>query len=202
MKILKWILIIVGGGFALYIVGAIVALIVLFAQFDSSSYEELVANYEEKSKEIREVEQFINSRLPKNKVVEIEFENYSISRFYVRTDGKYDPSLDISGTKSVKEEDLLKDLNWSYKTTDSLKRKLDKAGCISVQSGTPCQIGFQRHGMGMYFYNLFDEPVPDSLTNNYNDSCRYILYKKDVALEWLGGAIGVQCFPEFNRKRR
>lgn len=169
---MKCILIIVGGGFALYIVGSIVALIVLFAQFDSSSYEELTANYEEKSKEIREVEQFVNSRLPKNKVVEIEFENYSISRFYVMTDGKYDSSLDISSTKSVKEEDLLKNLNWNYKTTDSLKRKLDKAGCISVQSGNPCQIGFQRHGMGMYFYNLFDAPVPDSLTNNYNDSCR------------------------------
>ncbi len=202
MKIVKWILIIVGGGFALYIIGSIVALIVLFAQFDSSSYEELVANCEEKSKEIREVEQFVNSRLPSNKVIDIEFDGYSVSRFYIRKNEKYDSSLDSRQTKSVNKEDLFKDLNWSYKTTDSLKRKLDKAGCISVQSGNPCQIGFQRHGMGMYFYNLFDEPVPDSLTNNYNDSCRYILYKKDVALEWLGGAIGVQCFPEFNRKRR
>ncbi|WP_338767798.1 hypothetical protein WAF17_06510 [Bernardetia sp. ABR2-2B] len=201
MKILKWILIIGGGAFALYIVGSIVMIIAMFAQFDSSSYEELVSNYEDKSIEIRSLEDFISSRLPQNKNIEIEFENYSISRFYVKIDGKYNPNLDI-GTKSVEEEDLLKELNWTYKTIDSLKQKLDNGNCISIQSGNPCQIGYRRHGMGMYFYNLFDEPVPDSLTNNYNDSCRYILYERDVAMEWLGGAIGVQCFPEFNRKKR
>ncbi len=202
MKIVKWILIIAGGGFVLYIVGSIVALIVLFAQFDSSSYEELTANYEEKSKEIREVEQFVNSRLPSNKVIDIEFESdNSIGIFHVRVDENYESNWDVK-IESQKTDSLLNKLGWDLKTLQTLKQKLDKANCISVQSGTPCQIGFQRHGMGMYFYNLFEEPIPDSLTNNYNDSCRYILYKEDVALEWLGGAIGVQCFPDFNRKRR
>ena len=195
-KIVLWIIVILVGGFVLFIVGSIVA---LFVMFDSSSYEELTSNYEAKSTNIRNLEDFVSSRLPSNKSVEIEFENYSISRFHVKKDEKYDPNLDIY-TNSVEEEDLLKELNWTYETIDSLKDKLDEANCISIRSGNPCQIGFRRHGMGMYFYNLFENPVPDSLKAEYNDSCIYILYKKDVAMEWGGGAVGVQCFPEFRKR--
>lgn len=197
MKILKWILIIVGGGFALYVVGSIIALIVLFAQFDSSSYEGLTSNYEKKTREIREVRDFINSILPENIKIDIEFERYgSISRFSMVKNKDYENGLSI-WDKSVDEEDIFNALGWDDEIVTSLRNKLDDAGCISIESGNPCQIGFQRHGMGMYFYNLFDEPVPDSL---YNDSCRYILYKKDVVLEWGGGAIGVQCFPELRNR--
>ena len=73
---------------------------------------------------------------------------------------------------------------------------MDKANCTSIASGDPCQIGFQRSGLGKYYYNLFNKPIPDNLKKKYNDSCTYILFKDTVVLEWAGGAIGNQCFPD------
>jgi hypothetical protein len=195
-KFLKWTLIIGGGGFALYIIGSIIYLIFIFAQFDSSSYKELTENYELKSKEISELKTFINSVVPANKSVDIEFDdNNTLGIFHVTVDGNYDSNWDIE-TSSGKADTLLQRLGWTTETLKTLKGKLDKANCISVASGDPCQIGFQRSGMGKYYYNLFNKPVADSLKSIYNDSCTYILYKENVVLEWSGGAIGNQCFPD------
>lgn len=195
-KILKWILIIGGGGFALYIIGSIIYVIYIFAQFDSSSYKGLTENYEQKSKEIFELKNFINSVVPTNKSVDIEFDdNNTLDIFHVTVDGNYDKNWDIE-TNSDKADTLLQKLGWTTETLKTLKDKLDKANCISVASGDPCQIGFHRSGMGKYFYNLFNKPIADSLKTTYNDSCTYILYKDNVVLEWGGGAIGNQCFPD------
>jgi len=195
-KILKWTLIIGGGGFALYIIGSIIYVIYIFAQFDSSSYKDLTENYEQKSKEIFELKTFINSVVPANRLVDIEFDdNNTLSIFHVTVDGNYDSNWDIE-TNSDKADTLLQKLGWTTETLKTLKDKLDKANCISVASGDPCQIGFHRSGMGKYFYNLFNRPIADSLKTSYNDSCTYILYKDNVVLEWGGGAIGNQCFPD------
>jgi hypothetical protein len=80
----------------------------------------------------------------------------------------------------------------------TLKEKLDKANCIQIESGEPAKIGFQRSGMGMYSFNVFDNPIPDSLRNNYNDSCTYIMATDRLVLEYGGGAVGSQCF--YNKK--
>lgn len=195
-KILKWTLIIGGGGFTLYIIGSIIYVIYIFAQFDSSSYKDLTENYEQKSKEIFELKTFINSVVPANKSVDIEFDdNNTLGIFHVTVDGNYDRNWDIE-TNSGKADTLLQKLGWTTETLKTLKDKLDKANCISVASGDPCQIGFHRSGMGKYFYNLFNKPIADSLKTTYNDSCTYILYKDNVVLEWGGGAIGNQCFPD------
>lgn len=82
-----------------------------------------------------------------------------------------------------------------------LKEKMDNANCISVESGEPFTIGYQRSGMGMYFYNLFDKPLTDSLKKAYNDGCMHILYNEKVALELGGGAIGQQCFEGYLNKK-
>jgi hypothetical protein len=99
-------------------------------------------------------------------------------------------------TSSRKVDSLLWKLNWTDQTLKTLKEKLDAANCISVESGEPCKIGFQRSGMGKYYYNLFEKPIPDSEKRRYNDSCTYILYNDNVVLEYGGGAIGLQCFPK------
>jgi hypothetical protein len=195
-KILKWTLIIGGGGFALYIIGSIIYVIYIFAQFDSSSYKDLTENYEQKSKEILELKTFVNSVVPTNKSVDIEFDDKNtLGIFHVTVDGNYDSNWDIE-TNSGKADTLLQKLGWTTETLKTLKDKLDKANCISVASGDPCQIGFQRSGMGKYFYNLFNKPIEDSLKTTYNDSCTYILFKDNIVLEWGGGAIGNQCFPD------
>ena len=76
-----------------------------------------------------------------------------------------------------------------------MKDKLDKAECIQIESGEPAKIGFKRSGLGMYFYNVFDQGVPDSLITHYNDKCNYIFINKMLVLEYAGGAVGGQCFP-------
>lgn len=38
-----------------------------------------------------------------------------------------------------------------------------------------------------------------SLKSNYNDSFTYILYNDKVILEYGGGAVELQCFPNFKR---
>ena len=42
------------------------------------------------------------------------------------------------------------------------------------------------------------------LTNNeikqkFNDGCMYKYFKENIALEYGGGAIGSQCFEDFNK---
>jgi len=195
-KIFKWTLIIGGGGFALYIIGSIIYVIFIFAQFDSSSYKDLTENYELKSKEIFELKNYTNSIVPKNKSVFIEFEDDNLlGIFHVTVDGNRDENWDVK-INSGKADTLLQKLGWTAETLKTLKSKLDDANCISVANRDPFQIGFHRSGMGEYFYNLFDKPIADSLKAQYNDSCTFIIFKDNVVLEWGGGAIGNQCFPD------
>lgn len=86
-----------------------------------------------------------------------------------------------------------KSIEIEYKS-DTWLARLDAAHCISVRNGLPCRIGFQRSGMGMYFYDLFPTPMSDSVRSRYNDSCTYIAYSPTVVLEYGGGAVGPQCF--------
>ncbi len=195
-KILKWALIIGGGGFALCIISATIYVIFIFSQFDSSSYKDLTENYELKSKEIFELKTFINSIVPSNKSVDIEFEdNNTLGIFHVTEGGNYDSNWDVE-TNSGKADTLFQKIGWTTETLKTLKDKLDKANCISVSNGDPCKIGFHRNGMGKYYYNVFSKPIADSLKTTYNDSCTYILFKDNIVLEWGGGAIGNQCFPD------
>jgi hypothetical protein len=196
-KILKWTLIFGGGGFSLYIIGSIIYFTLIFAEFDSSSYNDLNENYKKNSKEIFELKSYVNSVVPSSKFVDIEFDDKkTLEIFHVKVDGIYNSNWDLK-VNSGKTDTLLQKLGWTAETLKTLKDKLDKANCISVASGDPCQIGFHRSGMGKYYYNLFNESIIDSLKTTYNDSCTYILYNNKVVFEWGGGAIGNQCFPDF-----
>ena len=202
-KILKWTLIILGVGLLTYVGYWIYAIAVFSGAFDRYySTQDLIENYNKKTKEIVEVKNYINKIVPTNKSVDIEFDdNNTLGIFHVTVDGNYDSNWDLE-TNSGKADTLLQKLGWTKETLKLLKNKLDNANCISVESGEPCKIGFQRSGMGKYFYNLFDKPIADSLKNNYNDSCTYILYNDKVVLEYGGGAIGPQCFPTFKRGQK
>ena len=115
--------------------------------------------------------------------------------FHIVENGNYESNWDLK-LNSTKTDTLLTKLNWTRQILKTLKEKLDAANCISVKSGEPCNIGFQRSGMGKYYYNIFDNPISDTLKKKYNDSCRYLLYTDKVVLEYGGGAIGPQCFPK------
>ena len=50
--------------------------------------------------------------------------------------------------------------------------------------------------MGMHFYNVFDYEIPLGLKEAWIDSCQYIFYNNKLVLEYGGGVIGPDCFPD------
>jgi len=160
------------------------------------SKKDLIENYNLKSKEITEVRNYIKTTTPDNKAVMIEFDgNQKLVYFHVTVDDRRDWNYDLL-INSPKTDSLLHKLGWTQETLSTLKSKLDNANCISVESGEPCTIGYQRSGMGMYHYKIFNQTLNDSLKKQYNDGCTYIYYKDNVVLEYGGGAIGRQCFED------
>lgn len=185
----------------------------------ASSEKELKDNYNKKHKEIFELKNYFNSITPKDLEVYIEFSSDKSIDFkvYYLTKPKYPrkiffqqwdinpydfkpsstaPDMTKLGVETNSFDTVKKRLGWTGETFKTIKKYLDKANCISVTNGNPTNIGFRRSDMGMYFYNLFDKPLNDSLKKVYNDSCTYRLYNDTVALEYGGGAIGSQCFPD------
>jgi hypothetical protein len=195
-KTLKWALLSIAGGLLLFF--AYVFYVFSTFSFDDGKHysrQDLIDNYNGRSREINELKLFINSIVPANKTVDIEFDgNKRLDMFHVTDNGTYDSNWDVK-VNSKKADTLLSKLGWTRQTLTTIKEKLDAANCISVKSGEPCNIGFQRSGMGKYYYNIFAKPIGDNLIDKYNDSCTYILYNKYVVLEYGGGAIGPQCFP-------
>jgi hypothetical protein len=166
--------------------------------------KDLIANYQAKKVAILAVKDYFASIVPPHKSVEIEFtDSHTLSRLDVAsldsaTGATIYPTFlewDLS-TSSAQVDSVLAVLHWTQGTLQQLKHKLDLAFCISVDNGEPCRVGFQRSGMGMYFYELFSKPIPDSLKDTYNNGCTYIIYNPTVVLEFGGGVLGAQCFPK------
>lgn len=196
-KPLKQIVFIIAAGLLLYL-GYILYTGLTFSFYDDGKYyskQDLIDNYKQRAVQIADLKTYINSIVPAGKSVDIEFEDdENLSIFHVLHNGNDDSNWSLQ-LNSAKTDSLLAKLNWTRETLKTLKEKLDAANCISVKNGEPCNIGFKRSGLGIYFYNLFDQPIPDSLKTNYNDSCMYIFYTDKVVLEYGGGAVGPQCFP-------
>lgn len=199
-KLFKYILAIVGLGLMAYL-GFWVYSIVSFTNVFSTRYskKDLVENYNQKSQEITELRNYIKSIVPVNMSVDVEFEgNSRLSIFHIANDGKYDNNWGIN-VGSIKADSLLKKLGWTYETLSTLKQKLDDANCISIESGEPCTIGYQRSGMGKYFYKVFNKVLSDSLKKQFNDGCCYIYYKDNIVLGYGGGTLGPDCFEDVSR---
>jgi len=194
-QLLKWSLIVI----AVVLIVVIVLNYLLFSALDFCdgkiyTKKDLIDNYQSRSKHIEQVKKYINSVVSPGQTVDIEFDGENkLSIFHLVENGNRDSYWDLN-VYSLKADTLFKKIGWTRQTLETLKEKLDAANCISVRSGEPCNIGFKRSCLGMYFYNLFDKPIADSLKPGYNDSCTYILYTDKVVLEYGGGAVGSQCF--------
>jgi hypothetical protein len=194
IRFLKWTAIIVAGGFLLFVIFVMCSLASMFDFGPIYTKKDLLNNYQSKEVQISEVKNYVNSITPSDTQVDIEFDKGDrLFIFHVTQDNLCDCNWDIQ-MDAAKADTLLGKLHWTRTTLNTLKSKLNAANCISVRSGEPCQIGFKRSGMGIYFYDVFSNPIADSLKSHYNDSCTYILYSNRVALEYGGGAVGPQCF--------
>lgn len=193
-----------------------------FSVFDGtghSSKAELVDNYNNHVTEINILQKYFNSITPKDVEVYIEFESERSINFkvYYITDPKYPrkiffeawninpythkpetPNSDTSegAPETNSLEDVKRKLHWDDNTFRTIKDYLDKANCLSVTNGEPCNIGFTRSEMGMYFYNIFENPISEDAKEQWNDSCQYIFYNNKLVLEYGNGVIGPDCFPD------
>lgn len=171
--------------------------------FTGPSYDkkDLIENYEARTDEILDVKNYYKSILLDGASVSIEFDNdKELGIFHVKADSIYQSNWNLK-IKSPKVDSLLTELNWTTKELRILKEKLDKANCISIAGKEPIVIGWQRSGMGMFSYNIFDSDLEKDKIEDYNDGCTYIFYKDNIVLEYGGGAIGPQCFPYFYRNK-
>jgi hypothetical protein len=207
-KKLKWALIIISGSILIIFFLLVYMTGNVFSFNDDGplySKQDLINNYIQKQQNIYKLRDYYNKLIPANKIVDIEFKsNKELGRLFIQnlndtsTNNNYkyfeDWDLDIN---SPKVDSILHALNWSTKTLNEIKQRLDSANCISIKNGEPTNIGFQRSGMGMYYYNLFTKPLSDSLKERYNNNnCNYIQYDSTVVLEYGGGVYGPQCFQQ------
>jgi hypothetical protein len=182
----------------------IVAILFAMGAFDKDySVTDLKNNYFKKEKEIAELIIYYKSIVPENRFVEIEFENDKIINRFGITEtfqNGYAPlfldwDLEINNQRT---DSVMATIGWNTDILQNIKRKLDNANCIGIENGEHITVQFQRSGMGMYSFNIFEKPMNDSLKNIYNDSCYHILVNEKLALEYGGGVFGPQCFDNFN----
>jgi len=165
--------------------------------------EDLRNNYDTHGSQIVTLKHYFNGIVPVGKQVQIEFEGErKLAMFKISaTDSIQHPEKNFLRwqirIESREVDSLLPTLGWTRDTLASIKKKLEAASCIRVTNGEPGIIGYRRFGTGMFYYTIFENPIPDSLQPKYNNGCNAILYSNRVVLGFTGDPIGKQCFPKY-----
>lgn len=181
-------------------------LVLILLAVPESSKKKLIDNVDSNYTRINYLRREYEKLVPKNCIVTIEFKAASkimdtpetIDLFIDKNDGQGLPreqewDLEYNAPRLA---EMLKTLNWNLQTIKKIKQLLDDAHCISIKNDSVTTIGFARSGMGKYSYKLFDHDLTAEEVKQYNNGCYYIYYKKNIVLEYGGGAIGSQCFPD------
>jgi hypothetical protein len=171
-----------------------------------SSKKELISNIDSNFDKINFLKTAYLNLVPKGYIVSIEFnpsnkialtkETIDLKiehKYNNQTEVKQDWQLEYNSEKLAQ---MIKPLDWTNETLTTIKKLLADANCVSIENGDITQIGFARSGMGKYFFKLFDNDLTNEQIKYYNNGCTYIFYKKNIVLEYGGGAIGSQCFPD------
>jgi hypothetical protein len=209
------------------LIGFIILMIGLRSIFGKDyDTNDLIENYEERSNQIIEVKEYIKKITPENFGVYVEFEsnrdvdmkvweksdtakngrifwfqewNINPYNYKQKERSEYDKKY---GGKTNSLREVTGKLNWEDDEFKELKSKLDEANCISIdKSGDIYTIGFQRSVMGKYHYKIFENWSIIEVKEKFNDGCMFKYYKENVALEYGGGAIGMQCFEDFYKDK-
>jgi hypothetical protein len=112
-----------------------------------------------------------------------------------RWSNKWDPKI-------YSLDSVLSILHWNASTFDQIRRHLKDAGCASVKTVDPTEIGYRLRGMGEYYYLIPDTPFSGESRQRWNDSLHYVLYSDSLAFGYKGGGFGPQTFPDFPRRIR
>ncbi|MCC6724221.1 MAG: hypothetical protein IT258_06885 [Saprospiraceae bacterium] len=171
-----------------------------------SSKKDLISNIDSNFDKISLLKTTYSKLVPKDYIVSIEFnpankiastqESIDLNIKHINNeerDFKQEWNLEYN-SKTLAQ--MIKPLAWTNETLNTLKELLAGANCISIENGNITTIGFARSGMGKYYFKLFDSDLTSEQIKQYNDGCTYIFYKKNIVLEYGGGAIGSECFPD------
>lgn len=171
-----------------------------------SSKKELISNIDSNFDKISLLKTSYLKLVPKDYVVSIEFnpadkiastkESIDLGiehKYNKQTDYKKEWNLEYNSKVLAQ---MIQPLGWTNETLKTIKKLLADANCVSIENGNITTIGFARSGMGKYFFKLFDGDLNSEQIKQYNDGCIYIYYKKNIVLEYGGGAVGSQCFPD------
>jgi hypothetical protein len=171
-----------------------------------SSKKELISNIDSNFEKISFLKTSYLKLVPKDYIVSIEFNPpdkiaSTKESIDLKIEHKYNNQTEVKQEwnleyRSQKLAQMIKPLGWTNETLTNIKKLLSDANCVSIENGDITKIGFARSGMGKYFFNLFDNDLANEQIKKYNDGCTYIFYKKNIVLEYGGGAIGSQCFPD------
>jgi hypothetical protein len=180
--------------------------LLLMFSMPRSSKNELMKNIDLNYEKINILKAEYAKLVPDNYIVSIEFnpENRIVSTkesidlkivFYKNKETTTTQEWDLE-YNSDKLNKMLALLKWNKETLVAIKKLLSDAHCVSIENGRTSTIGFARSGMGKYFYVLFDNDLKVEERKQYNNDCNYMFYRKNVVLEYEGGAVGPQCFPD------
>jgi hypothetical protein len=180
-----------------FVIGVFIFFGIAFGSFDKDySLDDLKQNFDLKRNEIYQAKEYFDSILPSDTKVDIEFENDKELFYFNIVKGNAYYSLTDKNIESKQVDSLLHILSWTRGNLVELKNKLDEANCISFDKRDDFKIGFQRSGMGKYYFRLLDSPMSDSIRLAINQKCVYI-HNDSVIFEYGGGAIGEDCL--YNR---
>jgi hypothetical protein len=169
-----------------------------------SSKAEMITNFEKKKEQILLLRDEYPKLVPQNYRIYVEFNPAdkvfqvpaSIDlHIYGKSEEKEPGGWNLEyGSQNLKT--ALEYIGWDERTLQKIEKMLNNAGCVSIQNGTTCEIGFARSGMGKYSYLVFNDKLTKDELEEHNDGCNYIYYKDNIVLEYGGGAVGPQCFPD------
>lgn len=174
-----------------------IASLAMFGLFDKSySNSELKEIFYKNKKEIYDLKKYFNQIVPKNTFVEIEFDSDTkLTRFGFHTldsngNTNYPIFLDWDLQINTHQMDsLIQPLGWNRNTLQIIKNKLDKANCIQIESGEPAYIGFQRSGLGMYTFIVYDKPMHDTIKKTYLNRNDYDIIDSILVVKYESGAL-------------
>ena len=171
-----------------------------------SSKKELISNIDSNFDKISLLKTSYLNLVPKDYIVSIEFnpadkiastkESIDLGiqhKYNKQTDYKKEWNLEYN-SKVLAE--MITPLGWTNETLTTIKKLLADANCVSIENGDITTIGFARSGMGKYYFKLFDSDLNSDQIKQSNNGCTYIYHKKNIVLEYGGGAVGSQCFPD------
>lgn len=174
-----------------------------------SSKKELIANYDRNSKNIADLIDLYRRMAPRDYIISMELKSSSTAPGMVESidfqvykksligepefiDGDWDMRYG-----SAELDSLLSIVGWDRTNLLVVKNLLQTARCISIQNNQDhYEIGFERSGLGKYFYMVFPKKPSKKQLEQYSDACHYFYYKDNVILKYIGGMAGPQCFTD------